>query len=797
MKNWKHRMKSPVLTVALGVGMALSNSALANGADPMQASNVVWDSPSKDSSGSMPIGNGDLGANVWVEENGDLLLLLGKTDAWSDVGRLLKLGLVRVRLNPSLVKGGTPFRQELQLRQGQIEIRGGADGSQTVLRVWVDANRPVIHVEGESQQPFQTEVGLILWRTKDRDLNGDWTALGVCRGGVSIIETADVVLPPDNSTIRWYHRNARSVYPLTMKVQGLESLIDKVPDPLLNRTFGGCIGGEGLVHTEAPGMAQALKSAEPSRRLDLRIHVLTAQTATVPQWREQLASLVKADAKTSLRKARAEHGKWWDQFWNRSWIRVTTPEDAVAATPQQQEARRTVRRDVEEHGRDNQVVSDEPAGLVLTRGYALQRFIQACSGRGAYPIKFNGSIFTVNTHDPKDLNQMDHRNWGPNYWFQNTRLIYWAMLRNGDYEMMRPWFAMYRNILPLAQARTPLYYKHEGVFFPETMYPWGVYPPDEYSSAGNWDRGDRPIPLLENKYIRYLWQGGLELTAAMLDYHSGTGDAGFLRDTLLPIANGVVTFYDQHYKRDEKGKIRFEPACSLEMWHTAVNPLPEIAGLRYLLPQLLALPADLTSDSQRRVWQRVLNDLPKVPMTGGDKPRLQPAEQFSDPVTGYNVENPELYAIFPYRLYALGQPGLETGRESFANCAFKSTGGWRQTPIQAAYLGLTDRAALLTVANFATHHAASRFPAFWGPNDDWIPDQCHGSVAMLALQSMLLQCDGRKIVLLPAWPKDWQADFKLHAAYQTTVQGKVRGGKLVDLVVTPPERKSDVALPGM
>lgn len=84
--------------------------------------------------------------------------------------------------------------------------------------------------------------------------------------------------------------------------------------------------------------------------------------------------------------------------------------------------------------------------------------------------------------------------------------------------------------------------------------------------------------------------------------------------------------------------------------------------------------------------------------------------------------------------------------------------------------------------------------AFWGPNDDWIPDQCHGSVSMLALQSMLLQCDGRNIYLLPAWPMDWDVDFKLHAAYQTTVQGKVRDGKLVDLIVIPATRRSDIII---
>ena len=35
--------------------------------------NVVWDTQSKDASESMPMGGGDIGCNVWVEE-GDILL---------------------------------------------------------------------------------------------------------------------------------------------------------------------------------------------------------------------------------------------------------------------------------------------------------------------------------------------------------------------------------------------------------------------------------------------------------------------------------------------------------------------------------------------------------------------------------------------------------------------------------------------------------------------------------------------------------------------------------------------------
>ena len=84
--------------------------------------NVVWDSPSRDSNGSMPLGNGDIGVNAWVEPNGDLVFFISKTDAWTDSGRLVKLGLVRVRLDPPL-DTTHGFRQELKLRKGCIEIR--------------------------------------------------------------------------------------------------------------------------------------------------------------------------------------------------------------------------------------------------------------------------------------------------------------------------------------------------------------------------------------------------------------------------------------------------------------------------------------------------------------------------------------------------------------------------------------------------------------------------------------------------------------------------------------------------
>ena len=75
--------------------------------------NVVWDSPSQNPYESMPIGNGDIGLNVWIEEAGDLLFYISKTDSWSENNRLLKLGRIRVKLTPNPFREGLPFCQEL------------------------------------------------------------------------------------------------------------------------------------------------------------------------------------------------------------------------------------------------------------------------------------------------------------------------------------------------------------------------------------------------------------------------------------------------------------------------------------------------------------------------------------------------------------------------------------------------------------------------------------------------------------------------------------------------------------
>lgn len=794
----------------LGVAATRQGPKLAG---PLDACNVVWDSPSTNSSGSMPLGNGDIGVNAWVEENGELVFFVSKTDAWTDSGRLVKLGQVRVRLKPSLA--ARPFRQELQLRQGQMVIRSGAEGSATTLRLWVDANRPVIHIEGESQQDMRAQVGLYVWRTAERDLKGDGNIGYISEQNIGpVIEKADTVVPQKDNRIVWYHRNEWTIVPLTMKLQGVESLMPLVHDPILHNTFGGCISGKGFVQAEPGQATQALKTSASTRRLDIAIYVLTAQTDTAGQWLERLEGIVAEERKTGLDKAWQAHCTWWQDFWSRSWIYVSAPEDAAPAAAEQVAARVKDRNELQltrNRGLDNHIrpaVSVEPAGAVVSRGYALQRFIAAGGGRGAYPAKHNGTIFTVNSRKPDSLDDADNRVLGANYWFlDEATTAYGPMLRSGDYDLLMPLFRMYSAMVPMARERTKLLFKHEGIFIPATVYPWGTYQ--------------------ENEYVRWLWHGGLELTAKMLDYYEATQDEKFLRDTLMPMADGVAAFYDQHWKRDEKGKIRMDPACSLESGHNVVNPMPEIAGLRYVLPRLLALPEDKTTAAQRAAWKKTLADVPEIPMAmlkdaatpeqlavwklaPSERPEVRMSGEADKKIlvaaevikTWQGDEVPELYAVFPYRLYGFESPDADIGRRTFERWNPPQprngppwegrVGGWRLSAVQAAFVGKADQAARMVTSNFASHEPYSRFPAFWGPNQVGQLDQSHGGITMTALQAMLLQVVGKKIYLFPAWPKDWDVNFKLHALYNTTVEGELRGGKVVSVTVTPQSRAADV-----
>ena len=59
---------------------------------------------------------------------------------------------------------------------------------------------------------------------------------------------------------------------------------------------------------------------------------------------------------------------------------------------------------------------------------------------------------------------------------------------------------------------------------------------------------------------------------------------------------------------------------------------------------------------------------------------------------------------------------------------------------------------------------------------------------------MLMQVDGKKIYLLPAWPKDWDVNFCMHAPAKTVIDCRYQDGTIQQLDVTPASRRKDIII---
>jgi alpha-L-fucosidase 2 len=193
--------------------------------------NISWDSPSKDCSGSMPLGNGDIGINVWVEENGDLFFYISKTDAWGDNARLLKVGKLKVSLTPSPTISSGKFSQILDLQNGSIEIQIGEGFDATNILLWVDANNPAITVEVKSSEPVEVTASVELWRTEQHPIESIshgyimFNKAKKTEGGLEypVVIEPDIVLKDQTGRVGWYHHNTKSVGPQFIRSRSIAS----------------------------------------------------------------------------------------------------------------------------------------------------------------------------------------------------------------------------------------------------------------------------------------------------------------------------------------------------------------------------------------------------------------------------------------------------------------------------------------------------------------------------------------------------------------------------------------------
>ena len=759
-----------------------------------QHANVIWNTPSRNSSESMPCGGGDIGMNIWVEE-GDILFYLSRSGTFDENNCQLKQGRFRIRLFPSPFKDAKDFRQELKLKDGYVEVSAGG----TQIQLWADVYHPVVHVEITNAQPLRTEVSYENWRYKERMIRkGEGQQCSYKwappKGAVT---TADFVslsskrelpgMTKKENLLLFYHRNPeQTVFDIVVAQQGMENVKSQMMNPLKHLTFGGYLFGDNLEYTGTTDNIYAgtdyrawnFRSSKVSRKEQFCIVLHTEQTATVEQWEQDLQinlQRIAPQGKISSKivsQDKKQTRLWWNAFWQRSFI------EPIGDTENKNDS------DIKE----------------ITRNYTLFRYMLGCNAYGSVPTKFNGGLFTFDPcHiDEKQAFTPDYRKWGGGTMTaQNQRLVYWPMLKSGDFDMMSSQFDFYNRMLKNAELRTQVYWQHNGACFCEQIENYGLPNPAEYGfKRPEWfDKG-----VEYNAWLEYEWDTILEFCQMILETKNyANADI----TPYLPLIESSLTFFDEHYRQlasrrgrkalDGNGQLVLFPGSACETYKMTNNASSTIAALRTVLENY-------------GKKDEMLKTIPPIPLRYIEiKDSLNPTaspelKQTISPAVSWerinNVETPQLYPVFPWRIYGVGKENLELARNTYfydpEAIKFRSHVGWKQDNIWAACLGLTEEAKRLTLAKLS--NGPHRFPAFWGPGYDWTPDHNWGGSGMIGLQEMLLQTNGEQILLFPAWSKEWDIHFKLHATGETTVEATLKDGKVTDLKVLPESRKKDIII---
>ncbi|MBO9619231.1 MAG: hypothetical protein J7539_09375 [Niabella sp.] len=733
--------------------------------------NLHFTTQGNGSEASMILGNGDITVNAWVDRHDhNLYFYIGKSDTHNDQDQLYKVGKVRVSFSPNILVEDHEYAETFRIADATYRIKT----KYAILTMRVDANNPVILLEAKTTIPAKMTVTAQLMRKPQTGAPD---------------EACDHLVKERRSDLVFYYRNrSTAFFDENMRVLKLDGL--GVNNPQKNKTFGALAMGGGL----RPSQDSMLVSAAARKNFNLKITVLTAQTATEKQWIDSIGMVAGKINRIPEQQMLRSHQQYWKGFWNRSFINLSS------------------------------TTAENDTLRAVTKSYLYQRYILGICGRGNFMMQFNGAsiVNDTYTHPVKTAintvsgKSADYRNWSPVLLWQNQRLPYLPLLASGDWELIQPMIRYYSEVVyPVDKLITKRNKHQPGVAFEESSTTYGAILMNVFGNEQErrerklTDPKDFKMPHLQDHIVC-----GPELVSYFLDYYDYTQDEHFLREKLLPIARDVVLYFDKAFPRDSAGKLLIKDFKVLETYPHATNPIVLIGGLKYILPRLAQLK-QIDADFKRQCT-RLLGELPEFyTFNEGGISILKPAENIT---THENVEYPELYVVFPFRIFGIGKPGIDLAINTFNTPSYFGTknntgydsrsyihlpnglkrrmiSSWHTTGIHASLLGLTDAAAYIVKRNFLLNDKGVRFPCFYSEVAfDYPPDIQHGAIAMTTLQTMLLQSEGNRILLFPAWKKDWNVHFKLRAAKNTTIEGELINGQLKKLQVTPASRRADIEM---
>ena len=414
----------------------------------------------KSSLESFPIGDGDCGANVWLESDGIIRVLLSKTDSYTESFILAKAGLIELCCVPSPFSADNPPVIKLSMIDGGITIADTL--GKCNIRIAAFRKTSVLGISAAFDEKTRISARINRYRSRERVISkSNPSAYSYLNAPFEVKESADELVYGD-SYITSYHRNQWSYVDFTRKNQHLTSL----PDIIKGRIFGFSAFS---VHGKC---ADGEYTTEQALRTELYIASDCSMNTPPDEFVASLYKKCKEYSDIGFDALLQRNSSYWKSYFGDYFIHFSGCKEAET----------------------------------VAAGCVYQKYMLGCVNAGKMPIKFNGSIFTVHPN-PDDNTDYDYRKWGSPFWIQNTRLIYWAMLFGGDFEGMKPFFDFCFSVIPVCRERARVLFGTDGIYLQETVCPDGSFADGNFG----YDNADSEKPACKNRYIGKHFNGALEI----------------------------------------------------------------------------------------------------------------------------------------------------------------------------------------------------------------------------------------------------------------------------------------------
>jgi hypothetical protein len=520
--------------------------------------------------------------------------------------------------------------------------------------------------------------------------------------------------------------------------------------------------------------------------------------------REQLDDAIGKGFNTIL----GSNLKWWSTFWDKSYVHLHS--------------------------------TDGEADFVQKK-YNYFMYVMASSSLGSFPPKFNGMIWTTGG----DARKWGNMYWGANQSCMYNGLFPANRIELME-PMFRMYTGMY-GVLETAAGQQwgskgiyiPETVAYDGL--PELPDSIAAEMQDLYLVRKQWDDKSKTFdeyastksPFLsrwnwkqdigwkEGKWyftdkgagtfghVSHIFSRGAKIAYQYWQRYEFTRDIEWLRSTGYPIIKGLTEFYRNfpNIRKEKDGKYHIYNVNDNESVRGGHNTVEEISAMMGIFPAAIRASEILNIDSDMRIlWREFLRNLSSLPLNSDYRDTYKPGSEITfvrslPPfVQGPGSGRPDGNTM-PVWFFDLCNPiAGKTEMVKIANATFDDyfpEGIDNKTPVYVlSKLAVTGTmmgrieatkylipnqirtAEIETMANGMTLREGYQTTGI--QNLGRVVDALH-----YALVQSVPPGPGKDPVinLFPAWPDDWDADFKLLCRGNLLVESSVRNGKILSLEI--------------